>query len=132
MSSRAKAAAIVIVALIAGFVIGVAGDRLVLLRSGQLYPKRAVSFAASHLVDRLGRDLQLSDAQKRDVRAIVERHHARIDAAWANVRPQVRREIDAANVEIEAVLTPEQRTKFRELRSKVEQRRRRRGGPDPF
>ena len=121
-----------IAALIAGIVIGVAGDRFVLLRSGQLYPKRAVSYAANHVVDRLGRDLQLSDAQKGQVRSIVDRHHARIDAAWANVRPQVRQEIDAANAEIEAVLTPQQRTKFRELRDKVEQRRRRRGGPSPF
>ena len=121
-----------IAAFIAGIVIGVAGDRFVLLRTGQLYPKRAVSFAAKHVVDRLSRDLQLSEAQKSEVRAIVDRHHARIDAAWANVRPQVRREIDAANVEIEAVLTPEQRTKFRELRNKVEQRRRRRGGSSPF
>jgi hypothetical protein len=129
MSNRSKAALIVIAAFVAGVMIGVAGDRFALLRSGQLYPRRAVAFAASHVVDRLGRDLELSDTQKRDVRAIVDRHHARIDAAWSNVRPQVKREIDAATAEIEAVLTPEQRTKFRELRVKAEQRRRHRGGP---
>ena len=132
MSSNAKAAIIVAVAFVAGLFVGVAGDRFVLFRTGQLYPRRAVAFAASHIVERLDRDLKLSAAQKTQIQQIIDKHHTRIDAAWSNVRPQVRQEIDAANVEIESVLNPEQRTKYRELRAKAEQRRRRRPERDPF
>jgi Spy/CpxP family protein refolding chaperone len=47
----------------------------------------------------------------------------------ANVRPQVRQELDATNAEIETVLTPEQKTKFSNLRMRIGARWRDRGSP---
>ena len=123
MSSNAKAAIIVVVAFVAGLFVGVAGDRLVLFRTGRLFPRRATDAAASRLVSRLDHDLNLSPAQHAQVQKIVDAHHARITNVYNNVRPQVHSEIEAANREIENVLTPEQRTKFRDMRARAESRR---------
>jgi Spy/CpxP family protein refolding chaperone len=49
----------------------------------------------------------------------------------AAVRPQVRQELDATNAEIETVLTPEQKTKFANLRIRVGARRRDHNSPRP-
>ena len=133
MSSRTKAALIVAVAFVAGLFFGVAGDRLVLIRSGRLFPRRGAAFAASRIVDHLNRDLHLSDAQRIQVQRIIDQHHTRIENVWNSVHPQVRAELDAANAEIEKVLTPEQLGKFREIRARAQQRRGRRGpNPPPF
>jgi hypothetical protein len=81
----------------------------------------------------MNRDLHFSDAQRIQVQRIIDQHHTRIENAWNSVRPQARAEIDAANTEIEKVLTPEQAVKFREMRERAQQRRGRRGGnPPPF
>ena len=123
MSSSAKAALIVVVAFVAGLFVGVAGDRFVLYRTGQLFPHRA----SGHLVSYLTRELKLTDAQRAQVEKIVNDHRAKIEAIYKNVDPQMRTEIAAANTDIEAVLTPDQRTKFREMRQRVEKRRGRSG-----
>ncbi len=115
------------VAFIAGLFIGVAGDRLVLIRSGQFFPRHAAAFSAAHVVDRMNRDLHFSDAQRVQIQRIIDQYHTRIDGIWNGVRPQVRREIDAANAEIEKTLTPEQVSKFREMRARTQQRRGRHG-----
>ena len=49
----------------------------------------------------------------------------------ANVRPQIRQELDATNAEIETVLTPEQKTKFADLRMRIGARRHDRNSPRP-
>jgi hypothetical protein len=116
---------VVIVAFLAGILVGVAGDHLYLIRSGRLFPRHGSHFAADRMTDRLANELQLSAQQKTQVQQIIERHRAKIDAAMSNVRPQVRQELDATNAEIEAVLTPDQRTKFAALRMHLGARRRR-------
>ena len=130
MSSSTKAALIVAVAFVAGLFVGIAGDRALLIHSGRLFPRRGGAFAAQHVVDRLDRQLHLSDAQRMAIQRIVDVHHARIQSVWDNVRPQVRREIDATTAEIESVLTPQQRATFRDMRSRGD--RRRRGPMRPF
>lgn len=115
-----------IAAFAAGILVGIAGDRVYLLRSHQIVPRRgATQFAAKHVVDRLDRDLHFSAAQRAEVQRIVDQHRVKIDSVWNNVRPQVRSEIDAASVEIERALTPEQRKKYREIREKSDRRRHR-------
>ena len=118
---------VVVVAFIAGILVGVAGDHLYLIRSGRLSPRRTARFAADRMADNLGRELQLSPQQKTQVQQIIERHRARIDATMSSVRPRVRLEIDATNKEIETILTPEQRTKFEALRMRMAARHRDRG-----
>jgi Spy/CpxP family protein refolding chaperone len=130
VSSRTKAALIVAVAFVAGLFVGIAGDRAVLIHSGRLFPRHGGAFAAQHVVDHLDRQLHLSDAQRTAIQRIVNVHHARIQSVWDNVRPQVRREIDATTAEIESVLTPQQRATFREMRNRGD--RRRHGPMRPF
>ena len=121
------AVVVVVVAFIAGILVGVAGDHIYLIRNGRLFPRRDGRSAADRMADNLGRELQLSPQQKNQVQQIIERHRAKIDAAMSNVRPQVRQEIDATNKEIESILTAEQRTKFEALRMRMGARRRDRG-----
>jgi Spy/CpxP family protein refolding chaperone len=131
-NTRTAAVAVVVVAFVAGILVGVAGDHLYLIKSGRLSPRHASSrFAADRMTDRLTHELDLSPQQKTQVQQIIERHRAKIDATMANVRPQVRQELDATNAEIEKVLTPEQKTKFANLRMRIGARRRERGSTRP-
>lgn len=118
------AVVVVVVAFIAGVLIGVAGDHFYLLHSGRLSPRRNARLASDRMADRLGKELQLTAPQKTQVLQIIERHRAKIDATMASVRPQVRQEVDATNAEIDRILTPEQRTKFAAMRMRIESRRR--------
>ena len=121
---------VVIVAFLAGILVGVAGDHLYLIHSGRFFPRHAARFAADRMADRLAGELALTSQQKAQVQQIIERHRARIEAATSSVRPLVRQELDATNAEIESVLTTEQRTKFATLRMNVGPRHRgRMGGP---
>jgi len=122
-STRTTAALVVIVAFIAGFFVGIAGDRLYLIHTRQFFPRRAADYAAHHVVSRLDRELHLTDAQKTSIQRVVDQHRVRIEAVWNNVRPQVRQEIEAANAEIDRLLTPEQRTKFQQMRMRMAPRR---------
>lgn len=131
MSSSAKAALIVAVAFVAGLFVGIAGDRVALIRTGRLFPRHGGAFAANRVVDHLDRQLQLSHAQRTSIQHIIDQHHARIESVWKNVRPQVRQEIDATKAEIETVLTADQRAKFREMQARGDGHRRG-GGPPPF
>ncbi len=118
------AVVVVVVAFIAGILVGVAGDHLYLIRSGRLFPRHAARFAADRMADKLSRELQLSPQQKTQVQQIIERHRAKIDAAMSTVRPQMRQELDATNKEIETILTADQKTKFTELRMRIEAKHR--------
>lgn len=127
-SPRAIAALLIGGALIAGIVLGVAGDRVYLWHTRQFLPRHAPRFVTDRMVDHLDRQLSFTPQQKAAVKQIIDRHRARIEAISANVRPQMRQEIDSTNAEIEKLLTPEQREKFKGLR----QRRHGRGGePGP-
>lgn len=123
MSSKTKAAFIVVIAFVAGLFVGVAGDRFVLFRSGQFFHRRGAESATRRLLTHLDRELKLTPEQRTQIDHIMNQHRVRIDAAWSNVRPQMRREIDAANIEIEKMLTPEQQAKFKTMRERSEKGR---------
>ena len=120
-SSSAKiiAVVVVIVAFFAGLLVGVAGDRFYLIRSHRLFPHRAMQFAARRIVEHLDRDLHLTPQQKVEIQAIIDRHRVRMESIMSGVRPQMRQEIDAANAEIETVLTPQQRAEFEKTRMRM-------------
>jgi len=130
-NTRTAAVAVVIVAFLAGILAGVAGDHLYLIKSGRLSPRHTSRFASDRMAERLTKELDLSPQQKTQVQQIIERHRAKIDATMASVRPQVRQELDATNAEIETVLTPEQKTKFANLRMRIGARRRDRNATHP-
>jgi hypothetical protein len=120
--TRTAAIVVVIVAFIAGILVGVAGDHFYLIHNGRLSSRHA-RFSAGRMTERLAGELELSPQQKTQVQQIIERHRAKIDAIMNNSRPQVRGEIDATNAEIETILTPAQKTKFATLRMNVARRR---------
>ncbi|HET7437427.1 MAG TPA: hypothetical protein VFN10_22170, partial [Thermoanaerobaculia bacterium] len=99
------------ITFLAGAAAGVLGDHLFLLHRMHSMHARAPHFLAQHLARRL----DLTAAQKQQVEAILVKHHQRINQIQDETRPKVRGEIDAASKEIETVLTPEQREKFRHL-----------------
>jgi Spy/CpxP family protein refolding chaperone len=125
-NARVVATTIVVVAFIAGVLVGAVADRMFLFRFRG--PERHNGFAANRITDRLARELSLTADQKQKVAAIVASHGKRMEAMWSGVRPQVRQEIDAANREISTVLTPDQRARFEKLRMRLGPRR---GGPPP-
>jgi Spy/CpxP family protein refolding chaperone len=119
---------VVIAAFLAGILVGVAGDHLYLIHGGRLSPRHAAGFSADRMTERLAGELDLSSQQKTQVQQIIERHRAIIDSTMKSVRPQIRKELDATNAEIETILTPEQRARFANFRMKIGSRHRDRNG----
>lgn len=87
----------------AGLVGGAAAHHIVSMRRPGPPPPLARA-----IVRHLDRRLELSDAQRAQIEAILARSHDRMRA-----------QIDATNAEIERVLTPEQRAKFRKMRMRL-------------
>jgi Spy/CpxP family protein refolding chaperone len=74
-------------------------------------------------VERLGADLELTDAQKDSVRAVLERHQPAMDSLWESIRPQFQSERQAIRTQINALLTPEQQAKYATLQRQDSLRR---------
>ena len=95
----------------AGFIGGAAAHHLFIAHRETIPP-----FAMRAMVNRLDRRLDLTDAQRTQVEAILVRRRANIHAMITGVRPRVHAEIEATNAEIAQTLTPEQRVKFEKMR----------------
>ncbi|NUM74021.1 hypothetical protein HUU40_06650 [candidate division KSB1 bacterium] len=63
-------------------------------------------------VDRMQKHLDLSEAQRREVEAIVEKYRDQIQEHIERVEPPMRELMRGLRAEVEQVLTPEQREKF--------------------
>src|ERR1700682_5457937 len=112
-------------------IIGVTGDRVYLIRTRQYFPARVPGRSMTkHLADRPDRELHFDSQQRTRVESILERRRQSIDTIWSSVRPQVETEINAANAEIDKVLNPEQRVKFKSLQMRMHSHPHR-GGPPP-
>lgn len=108
------AALALVVTFIAGFITGAVTDRVMMVRRPG--PPPVVPHA---LLNRLDRQLDLTDTQRAEIRKILLRRHERITGHWENLQPQIRKEVEATNAEIERLLTPEQREKFQTLRMRL-------------
>ena len=80
-------------------------------------------FMSDRVLHRLDRELDLSDAQRAQIEKILVARTSRIVGVWSGIGPEVRREIDATNAEIERVLNPDQRAKFQKLKMRFLRRR---------
>jgi len=122
----------VIAIFIGGLLVGIAGDRFYLLHTHRLFPSdRGPRFSTRRIVEHLDRDLHLSPQQKTDVQRIIDQHHVRIDSVMSGVQPQVRAELEAANAEIDKILTPPQRETFKKMRMRAPFPRRHGFAPPP-
>jgi Spy/CpxP family protein refolding chaperone len=82
--------------------------------------------------------LDLTADQSRQIAGILDRSRDESEALRLEVRPRLEKQMERTRQEIEAVLTPEQRRKFEDLRRDQRRRARRfflgegEPGPDPF
>ena len=117
---------------IGGLLVGIAGDRFYLFQRHRLFPSGpAARFATRRIVDHLDRELHLTAQQKTDVQRIIDQHHVRIDSVMSGVQPQIHAELEAANADIEKILTPEQREQFKKMRMRAPFPRRHGFAPPP-
>ncbi len=119
-----KSSAIVLLAAV--FLAGVA-TTLALQRLAEHRPDRP-DFRGGRVPERMIRTLDLTEEQRSEVEAVLERRRANTEEVMADMLPALRSQMDSMHAEIERVLTPEQRELF--LKSLREDRERfRRGGP---
>lgn len=135
-SPRAMAAVVVAATLIAGILVGIGLDRA-------FFRPRRPAFGAfgamrdpvrpnadsvrAHMLAGLARQLRLTPDQEARIDTIMMRRMAMLDSIRKATSPQIRALIGATRAQIDSVLTPEQRDKFRSLR---QHRRGRRFRPD--
>ncbi|HEU5162757.1 MAG TPA: hypothetical protein VFV54_06410 [Thermoanaerobaculia bacterium] len=79
---------------------------------------------ARHLVRRIDRELDLTDAQEAEVARILETHTGRMKGRMGAMHRELHGEMEAAHREIAVVLTPEQREELERLRRRWEHRSR--------
>jgi heavy-metal resistance protein len=78
----------------------------------------------------LGRRLDLTPVQQESVRAIFARHHEEMQAIWGTVRPRLDSLRAVVRTEVNAQLTPEQRTGYARLLAELEHQHDERGRRD--
>ncbi len=106
---RAILAAISLLGL--GGAIGVTLDRVWLTRA--LEGTHGPVDAQMEMVEALQAELALTPAQATEISSILERHQGQVTDTWETVRPHLRAAMDSVGSEIEVVLAPEQRERFR-------------------
>lgn len=74
------------------------------------------------MMDRLDRELKLSEEQKQQVHAIFEAKHPKMMALHEEMRPKFEALKSETHEQIRKVLTPDQQTKFEALKVKMEER----------
>ena len=119
-NTRRNAILLVAVAFVAGALMGFAGGRVYSLwRPFGHHP----DFIRDGILRHLDRELNLTPQQHDRIAQIMDQHHKRMLDLSSGIRPQMRQELDNANREIEAVLTPEQRSRFEKMHLRMERRR---------
>ncbi len=101
-------------------------DRLPGLRGAPPFMELARTRVTEHMTRALG----LSDEQRSRIEDMLERRRLATQEAMNRILPGLRSQMDSVNAEIEAILTPEQRTAFREY-LREDRERFRRGGQRP-
>jgi Spy/CpxP family protein refolding chaperone len=118
-STRRTAILLVAVAFVAGALIGFAGGRVYsIYRLFNRGPRGDV--IRDRILQHLDRELKLTPQQRDQIGAILDRHHKKMQEITEGIRPQMHQEIDGANREIEALLTPAQRSKYDAMRMHME------------
>lgn len=74
------------------------------------------------LLNRLSKQLDLDDTQRREARAIIEKTHAEMDNIRKQYRPQIQAALEKTRIEMAQILRPEQRKKFDEMVAKYRAR----------
>jgi Spy/CpxP family protein refolding chaperone len=131
-----KAALVLLLAILAGGVAGVALDRLVLLPRMFHRPGLEHGMRRSHPRDRefrnrFAREVGLTPEQQRRVDSIMDRQGRELRAVRGQVQPELDSIIQRTRRELDSVLTPDQRQKAAEIRRRHPRRPRPRLGDGP-
>jgi Spy/CpxP family protein refolding chaperone len=126
------AALVLLLAILAGGLAGIALDRLVLLprmihRPGFEHGMRRSPPRDREFRSRFAREVGLTPQQQIRIDSIMDRQGREVRAVRGQVQPQLDSIIQRTRREVDAVLTPEQRQKAAEIR----RRHPRRPGPPP-
>lgn len=113
---KLKPLLLVLLIFVAGFAAGVVTTRIAVRR----FVQRAIAqpeLLREKIAQDLTRKLRLDAGQQEKVQQILAAAHARIQAARQEAQPQFLGAVRDAAVEINAVLTPEQREQFAQYRA---------------
>ena len=129
--TKALAVITVIVAFAVGIIVGAAGTwAWIIHRHGGRGPFFE-ALGERRIMRHLDHELDLNPQQHDAIAKIIHERHQRIDAIFGGLRPEVRREIEMANAEIEKVLTPAQKAKFEQVQMRLRSRLHRPEGSSP-
>ncbi len=109
------AAVVVVVSLLTGVVVGIAVDRRVLVHRGPFMVSRG-HWHGPIVPGRLEHELGLTPSQSAAVDSVMRHRMAERDSLMAHTFPVMRALLDSTRIDIERVLTPEQRAKFEKMR----------------
>ena len=116
------AATVIVLSLFTGVIVGVALDRRMLWshhwHGGPVMLSRGVGRRPGIMPGHLEQELGLSPAQSTAVDSIMRHRMAQRDSLMAHTWPVMRQLLDSTRSDIEKVLTPEQKAKFEQLRSR--------------
>lgn len=83
-----------------------------------------IAKARIDFLDRMGRQLELSEGQRKEIGGILRERQAGVKRISERIEPDIRNELRQANEEVRAVLTPLQSRRFeRIMRARMQQRR---------
>lgn len=128
--NRWKTVAGVVLIFLLGALIGSLTTGWVLKRHHPLFrkdPERRVAFIMKRLSDRL----DLTEAQKPDVEAVVRRIDGQMRAHFLKQRAEMYKFLDRESEALKPLLTPAQEEKFERYRQEIEARRREREDSTP-
>lgn len=128
IASRTMAALSLVAVAVGGVLGGVAIDRLLLLPRVALSPDRVrpagggsgtgapMGARRRFMVDRMTEELGLTPEQRMQLDSIVGRRLEAMRGVREQFRPQVQGMLDSARQDLDRILTPEQRARFRQMR----------------
>ncbi|MCY3613195.1 MAG: hypothetical protein OXH51_16850 [Gemmatimonadetes bacterium] len=88
-------------------------------------PAEFDQLARIQVTDRMARSLQLSDGQREQIDAAMERSRVAAQQVMEGVLPRLRSQMDSLQIEIDGILTEDQRAAFREFQRQDRERFRR-------
>ena len=128
--TKILAAIVLLATFAAGALVGVIGYREFVRR---MIERHTHDRATAFVLGRLEKRLDLTPDQTTKIREILDRRHRRMAELRRTIDPKIRAEIEQANKDIAAVLTPEQRAIFEKMKMRLMPRERGHRGPrQPF
>jgi len=127
MSGRARAKLAAVGLVMLGFALGVFADHLWIAHRLEAHHARELTHSES-LIAMIG-DLDLNDEQREAVDAVIQRYHARVERHLNEIHPVLASTMDSGRLELEALLTPDQRLAFQDWLRAEHERLTERGGP---